>query len=88
MKKIFFVLTLILALTTSTVDAARYFTQGDALGSKTPYGDNQRVGKYVQSGDAKIYYEVYGAGKPILILHGGGAEASARLTNSAKSLTS
>ena len=50
----------------------RYFMQGDALGSATPYGDNLKVGEYVQAGDAKIYYEVYGAGEPILILHGGG----------------
>ena len=75
MKKIFLagamVLTLLLA--NSTADALpRYFTQGDAPGSSTPYGDNLKVGHYVQAGDAKIYYEVYGKGKPILILHGGG----------------
>lgn len=56
----------------STVDASRYFMQGDAKGSTTPYGDNLKVGKYVQANDAKIYYEVYGKGEPILILHGGG----------------
>lgn len=50
----------------------RYFMQGDNVGSATPYGDNLKVGDYVQAGDAKIYYEVYGAGEPILILHGGG----------------
>ena len=57
---------------TCTVDAARYFMQFDARGVKTPYGDNAKVGNYVQAGDAKIYYEVYGSGTPILILHGGG----------------
>ncbi len=50
----------------------RYFMQGDNPGSSTPYGDNVKVGKYAQAGDAQIYYEVYGAGEPILILHGGG----------------
>lgn len=55
-----------------TADAARYFTQGDKVGSSTPYGDNLKVGKYAQTDDAKIYYEVYGKGEPILILHGGG----------------
>ncbi len=50
----------------------RYFTQGNNLGSSTPYGDNLSVGNYVTAGDAKIYYEVYGTGEPILILHGGG----------------
>ena len=50
----------------------RYFLQGDKSGSSTPYGDNFKVGQYVQAGNAKIYFEVYGAGEVILILHGGG----------------
>ncbi len=36
-----------------------------------PYGNNSKVGKYVQTKDAKIYYEVYGKGQPIVLLHGG-----------------
>jgi len=36
-----------------------------------PYGANPKAGHYVKAGDAKIYYEVYGKGKPIVILHGG-----------------
>ena len=75
MKKIFLTATVTLTLlfASSTADALpRYFMQGDAPGSSTPYGDNVRVGKYAQASDAKIYYEVYGKGKPILILHGGG----------------
>lgn len=55
-----------------TANAARYFMQGDTVGSPTPYGDNLKVGNYAQADDAKIYYEIYGAGEPILILHGGG----------------
>ena len=51
---------------------ARYFLQGNTKGVETPYGDNLKAGNYVQAGDAKIYYEVYGQGEPILILHGGG----------------
>ena len=51
---------------------ARYFLQGNAKGSEIPYGDNLKAGNYVQAGDAKIYYEVYGAGEIILVLHGGG----------------
>jgi pimeloyl-ACP methyl ester carboxylesterase len=38
---------------------------------KTPYGNNPRAGRYVQANDAKIYYEVYGKGQPIVLLHGG-----------------
>ncbi len=49
-----------------------YFTQGDRPGSKTPYGNNTAVGKYVQADDARIYYESYGEGRPLYVLHGGG----------------
>jgi pimeloyl-ACP methyl ester carboxylesterase len=38
---------------------------------ETQYGNNPKAGHYVQADDAKIYYEVYGKGKPIVILHGG-----------------
>lgn len=36
-----------------------------------PYGANPKAGRYVKAGDARIYYEVYGKGKPLVILHGG-----------------
>ncbi len=39
--------------------------------NQIPYGNNPTVGKYAQTKDAKIYYEVYGKGQPILIMHGG-----------------
>lgn len=35
------------------------------------YGNNTANGRYVQSDDAKIYYEVYGQGQPLVVLHGG-----------------
>lgn len=35
------------------------------------YGINDKNGRYANAGDAKIYYEVYGEGKPIVLLHGG-----------------
>ena len=74
MKKVLLtgLMTTTLIFGNSTADAARYFTQGDAVGSPIPYGDNLKVGNYAQAGDAKIYYEVYGKGESILILHGGG----------------
>lgn len=49
-----------------------YFTQGDRPGSETPYGNNTSIGQYVQADDVKIYYEAYGEGKPLYVLHGGG----------------
>ncbi len=36
-----------------------------------PYGNNPATGSYVNVGDAKLYYEIYGKGKPIVLLHGG-----------------
>ncbi|MGN0847546.1 MAG: alpha/beta fold hydrolase [Kiritimatiellia bacterium] len=40
--------------------------------SEIPYGNNEAAGQYVTSDDARIYYEVYGRGEPVLVLHGGG----------------
>jgi len=34
-------------------------------------GTNDQAGHYRDVGDAKIYYEVYGEGRPIVLLHGG-----------------
>lgn len=49
-----------------------YFGQQPGMyQSKTDYGNNLAAGAYVQSGDAKIYYEVYGKGSPVVLLHGG-----------------
>lgn len=53
----------------------RYFSQTPEMyASETAYGNNAIAGHYVQSGDAKIYYEIYGknTGTPFLVLHGGG----------------
>ncbi len=36
----------------------------------TPYGDNEAVGKYVEINGAEIYYEEYGKGEPLLLIHG------------------
>src|SRR5690606_17018313 len=50
----------------------RYFMQnGSQPLSAISYGNNSAAGHYVKSGDVRIYYEVYGKGKPIVVLHGG-----------------
>lgn len=49
-----------------------FYQQPSDYVSSIPYGNNAKVGKYVQADDAKIYYEVYGKGEPFLVLHGGG----------------
>jgi pimeloyl-ACP methyl ester carboxylesterase len=40
------------------------------FGQNIPYGNNPATGKYLNVGDAKLYYEVYGTGSPLLLLHG------------------
>ncbi len=37
-----------------------------------PYGENSKVGKYANVNDIKMYYEVYGEGVPLLLIHGNG----------------
>jgi pimeloyl-ACP methyl ester carboxylesterase len=34
------------------------------------YGSNLSIGKYVNVNDIKVYYEIYGEGEPLLLLHG------------------
>jgi pimeloyl-ACP methyl ester carboxylesterase len=38
-----------------------------------PYGNNEAVGNYVELNGAKIYYEEYGKGEPLLLVHGNGS---------------
>jgi pimeloyl-ACP methyl ester carboxylesterase len=38
----------------------------------TAYGENSAVGKFVELNGAKIYYEEYGKGEPLLLIHGNG----------------
>jgi hypothetical protein len=39
---------------------------------ETPYGNNETVGKQVEINGSKIYYEEYGNGEPLLLIHGNG----------------
>ncbi|MBK8476372.1 MAG: alpha/beta fold hydrolase [Opitutaceae bacterium] len=44
----------------------------DAVAAVTiPYGSNPAAAHQLRCDDATIYYEVYGTGKPLLLLHGG-----------------
>ena len=58
MKSILFLTTLLFI--TSTIEA-----------QDIPYGNNPEAGDYFDAGGVKLYYEIYGEGNPILILHGG-----------------
>lgn len=44
-----------------------------------PYGKNPAAGKYADVNGIKMYYEIYGEGEPLVLLHGnGGSIASGR----------
>src|SRR4051812_42529525 len=44
------------------------YTQTDAVN----YGSNPKAGNYAGIRGIKMYYEIYGTGKPLLIIHGNG----------------
>ncbi len=63
----------LISMSNLEAETLKYFSQTSQMtSSTTPYGNNESAAHYVQSGDAKIYYEIYGQGEPFLILHGGG----------------
>lgn len=73
-KDILFVLLAMLSVPAFSQDFSqlKYFMQGSTSpASKIPYGNNPKAGHYINTGDARIYYEVYGKGIPVVILHGG-----------------
>ncbi|RZM22340.1 MAG: alpha/beta hydrolase, partial [Pedobacter sp.] len=50
----------------------RWFMQAPGeQGSAINYGVNAKAGDYALSGNDRIYYEVYGKGQPVIVLHGG-----------------
>jgi pimeloyl-ACP methyl ester carboxylesterase len=76
MKVILFSLLILFCLHTysqqQTSKPLRHFMQaGPSPANKIQYGNNPKAGHYANAGDTKIYYEVYGKGRPIVILHGG-----------------
>jgi pimeloyl-ACP methyl ester carboxylesterase len=42
------------------------------------YGNNPAAGKYFNNSGVKIYYEIYGAGTPLILLHGNGGSIGSR----------
>ncbi len=42
------------------------------LTAQTPYGNNPAAGHYFDARGFKLYYETYGQGEPLLLLHGNG----------------
>jgi pimeloyl-ACP methyl ester carboxylesterase len=48
---------------------------------KTDFGNNKAAGRYLNVRGIKMYYEVYGEGKPLLLIHGNGGSISAFANN-------
>jgi alpha-beta hydrolase superfamily lysophospholipase len=44
--------------------------QYNLFSQQIPYGSNQETGTYISINGIKIYYETYGSGEPLLLLHG------------------
>lgn len=74
MKYLFFFLWLLTnaaAFSQSPSRLRAFMQQTPSPAQAIPYGNNPKAGQYAQTKDAKIYYEVYGQGKPLVVLHGG-----------------
>ncbi|OOQ57513.1 alpha/beta fold hydrolase [Mucilaginibacter pedocola] len=69
MKPFKAILAVLLALTFFNANAQQKDT---LLKKNTIYGNNKAVGKYADIRGFKMYYEVYGKGEPLLIIHGNG----------------
>lgn len=41
------------------------------------YGNNKKAGKYINTRGFRLYYETYGSGKPLLMIHGNGGNGGA-----------
>jgi len=44
----------------------------ESLDFSVPYGKNEKVGKYAEVNGIDMYYEIYGQGKPLVLIHGNG----------------
>jgi len=61
------------------VTACFAFSSLHAQQNVTPkYGDNPKAGSFYNHEGVKIYYEIYGQGKPMVLLHGNGGSIGSR----------
>ncbi len=63
---------LILLIVTSTFLLSTSAQSSVSPFDTTNYGKNPKVGRYVKTRGFNMYYETYGSGKPLLIIHGNG----------------
>lgn len=71
MKKTLLLLILLSIIPVYSQQKMKSFLNDSFPTTTIPYGNNPSAGHYANAGDAKIYYEIYGKGKPLVMLHGG-----------------
>ncbi len=54
------------------------FVSLNAQNTSPKYGDNPKAGGYYNHEGIKVYYEIYGEGKPLVLLHGNGGSIGSR----------
>ena len=52
------------------------FAQYPPVFKGSTYGNNPKVGKYANIRGFKMYYEIYGKGEPLLLIHGNGGSGN------------
>jgi pimeloyl-ACP methyl ester carboxylesterase len=64
---------------TLTVIACLSFSSLHAQQNESPkYGNNPSAGAFYNHDGVKVYYEIYGKGKPLVLLHGNGGSIGSR----------
>lgn len=66
-----------LTLLISLITLLQLSCVAQATTTKPKLGENEKAGHYVNIGNFKMYYEVYGEGEPILFIHGNGGSMNA-----------
>lgn len=70
--KILFPFLLLATIATAQQDLKAIQDDYNNLMKTTTYGNNPKIGKYCDVRGFKMYYEVYGSGEPLLLIHGNG----------------
>ena len=63
-------------LTAFTLLACFYYSHAQTIIDSTAFGKNEVAGKYLKVNGIKMYYEIYGQGEPLLMIHGNGGSIS------------
>ncbi|HVG15158.1 MAG TPA: hypothetical protein VM935_09360 [Chitinophagaceae bacterium] len=72
---------LLLTIAAITLVGLTYAQSGKDF-EKSKYGKNLKAGHYINLRGIKLYYETYGKGEPLIMMHGiGGANGEDKLFN-------